>query len=70
MVYVFKTNIKTKRQIIKLKPHIDRNFLDMKWNFDIEDCDKIFRIESEENILDVVLKIFQTLGYFCEELPD
>lgn len=50
MILVFKTSVKTKIQLKKLKPHIDHILPRAKWNFDLEDCDKILRIDSDENI--------------------
>lgn len=50
MIFVFKTSVKTKIQIKKLKPHIDKILPIAKWNFDVEGCDKILRIDSDENI--------------------
>ena len=50
MIYVFKTSVKTKRQVKKLKPPINKILPKEKWNFDLEDCDKILRIDSDENI--------------------
>jgi hypothetical protein len=54
MIYVSKTSVKTKIQARGLKLHIDKILSKAKWNFDLQDCDKILRIESEEN---TVLKI-------------
>lgn len=68
MIFVFKTSVKTKTQIKKLKPHIDNILRKAEWNFDLDDCDKILRIDSEENI---VLKITGLLNIHkinCEEL--
>ena len=48
MIHVFKTSVKNKTQIKKLEPVFDSNFQDIKWNFDLEDCDKILRIESKK----------------------
>ena len=48
MIFVFKTSVKTTMQIKKLKPHIDKILPTAKWNFDLEDCDKILRVDSEE----------------------
>lgn len=42
MIFVFKTSVKTKMQIKKLKPHIDKGLPKAKWNFDLEDIDKNF----------------------------
>lgn len=70
MIYVFKTNIKSTKQIENIKSHIDDNFPNAKWNFDLEDCDNIFRIESESDILEKIYNTFISLGYNCEELSD
>ena len=42
MIFVFKTSVKTKVQLKKLKPHIDELLPGAIWNFDLEDIDKIF----------------------------
>jgi hypothetical protein len=68
MIFVFKTSVKTKMQAKRLKPHIDKILPKAKWNFDLEDIDKVLRVDSEENI---ALKIIDTLNvhnYRCEEL--
>ena len=70
IVYVFKTNVKNKYQIKKLKPIFNSCFPHVQWNFDIEDCDKIFRVESQVDIVSDISKIFKSKGYDCEELAD
>ena len=45
----------------QLKPYIDKIVPTKKWNFDLEDCDKILRIDSEENI---VLRIIFLLNMY------
>ena len=47
IVIVFKTSVKNKLQVKKLKPHIDKILPKESWNFDLDDCDKILRVESE-----------------------
>ena len=68
MIYVFKTSVKTKIQAKKLKPHIDKILPQAKWNFDLEDCDKILRIDSEENIVLKIIDLLNFHKYSCEEL--
>ena len=65
---VFKTSVKTKRQIKKLKPHIDKILPNEKWNFDLEDSDKILRIDSEENIGLVIIDLLNIHNHTYEEL--
>lgn len=68
MIYVFKTNIKTKSQVKKLKPHIDKILPRGEWNFDLEDCDKILRIDCKENIVLNIIDLLKAHKFDCEEL--
>ena len=68
MIFVFKTSVKTKMQIKKLKPHIDKRLPKAKWNFDLEDIDKILRIDSAENIVLLIIDLLTIHSYSCEEL--
>jgi hypothetical protein len=68
MIYVFKTSVKTKIQVKKLKPHIDIILQKAKWNFDLHDCDKILRINSEENITLPIINLLANHNFDCKEL--
>ena len=68
MIYVFKTSVKTRIQVEKLKPHMNNMLLNQKWNFDLDDCDKILRIDSEENIVLKVIDLLNIHRFSCEEL--
>lgn len=68
MIYVFKTSVKTKTQAKKLKPHIDKLLPGAKWNFDLDDCDKILRIDSRENIVLKITGLLNVHQFHCEEL--
>jgi hypothetical protein len=70
MISVFKTTVCSISQIQVLKPQLDKLFLFGKWNFDLEDCDKILRIDSNSVISDIVIKLLQDNGYDCIELAD
>jgi len=37
-------------------------------NFDLDDCDKILRIDSEENIVLKITGLLNIHQFFCEEL--
>lgn len=67
MIYVFKTSVKTKSQLKKLKPHLDKILHQAKWNFDLQDCDKILRIETSENIVVPVTNLLKINNFNCEE---
>ena len=68
MIYVFKTSVLTKAEVKKLKPYINKILPCQKWNFDLEDCDKILRIDSEENIVLRTVDLLTTHKFYCEEL--
>jgi len=66
-VFVFRTSIN--QQDIRFINSILRSLIPQsRWNFDLEDCDKILRIESKENIIDLVCFHLKVEGFSCEEL--
>jgi hypothetical protein len=68
MVEVFKTNIERKRIAAKITLELLELFPDCKINFDLEDCDRILRIESAVNIGKEIENTITTKGFYCEEL--
>ncbi len=68
MVYVFKTNVKTKRAAKELKPRLDQLLANSKWNFDLEDCDKILRVESQEVSPKKIIAFMKKYNFECQEL--
>lgn len=68
MIHIFKTSVNSKKQIKKLKQYFDIMFPKAKCNFDLEDCDKILRIDGEENINLTVIKLLKIHNFNCEEL--
>jgi hypothetical protein len=68
MIYVFKTSVKTKKQVKKLKPQINAILPDDKWSFDLDDCDRILRIDCEENIVLRITDLLNVQQFHCEEL--
>jgi hypothetical protein len=68
MIFVFKTSVKTIRQIRILKPHIDKILSKARWNFDLDDIDNILRIDSEDNIVLIVIELLNMHNHNCEEL--
>ncbi|QCX37357.1 hypothetical protein FF125_02485 [Aureibaculum algae] len=68
MISVFKTNISTKEKIRYATPTIDNITEIQNWNFDIEDCDYILRIESENSISKIIIHELKKIGFKCLEL--
>lgn len=71
MVYVYKTNINSQHLVDWLKPLLNSMLFKQKWNFDLEDRDNIFRIDStNESQVENSIQFITGLGYLCEELKD
>lgn len=70
MIYVFKTSVKKKKAIKELASKLEHFIPNSKWNFDLEDCDKILRIDSQFEVRETTIKLLQDNGYKCEELLD
>lgn len=68
MIYVFKTSVRTKTQVRKLKPYIDKALPNSQWNFDLQDCDRILRIDSEEQMVSTIIDLLNSHRFYCEEL--
>ncbi|MFC4873431.1 hypothetical protein [Negadavirga shengliensis] len=70
-VLVFKTSVQEEREIQELQPALDRLIYQQgRWNFDLEDCDKILRVEAGGISTDMLINILKSAGYYCEELKD
>ncbi|KRB56369.1 hypothetical protein [Flavobacterium sp. Root186] len=68
VVEIFKTNVckeSDKNYIIAV---IQAQFPDYKINFDLEDCDKILRVEGVELHCDNIIDYVNCLGYTCIRL--
>jgi hypothetical protein len=68
MIYVFKTSVKTKRDVRVLKPRLNELLKPEKWNFDLHDCDKILRVDSQTDLSHRIINEFKDSGFYCEEL--
>jgi hypothetical protein len=67
-VLVFKTNLRFKKQINAVTPHINNLRGIARWNVDLDDTDKILRIESVDLNPRFVEATLKQAGYYCEEL--
>lgn len=69
-ILVFKTNIEDSKQIKYLSPHLKALNGIIKWNVDLNDCDKVLRIETEQLQPHAVVNVLVNAGYYCTELLD
>ncbi len=68
MVEVFKTNIKEKKQAALVSEVLALQFPLFKINFDLEDCDKILRVEGDSISHEKIINLINTNGYQCQIL--
>ena len=64
-VEVFKTDVRYKRQAKRVLNILSREFPLFKINFDLEDCDKILRVEGEDIQQERIARLVTRHGYQC-----
>ncbi|MCK0188908.1 hypothetical protein [Arenibacter sp. F20364] len=68
-VLVFKTSINHNREIRVLKPALNKLITKWGyWNFDLEDCDNILRVETHRVTAGAIARLLNNHGFLCEEL--
>lgn len=68
MVEVFKTNVQKETDTNYIIAIINREFPTYKVNFDLEDCDKILRVEGVDIEVNNIIDYVNCLGYICVPL--
>ncbi|SDC41501.1 hypothetical protein [Niabella drilacis] len=68
MIYVFKTSVQRRKDVLRLQPVLNDLLPSLNWNFDLDDCDKILRVESAMEIAPSVIRLLREAGFDCEEL--
>ena len=68
MVEVFKTNVQHRELAEQLASILRGRLAFCKINFDLEDCDKILRVEGKQVCVELIVEILSTFGLECEVL--
>ena len=68
MAEVFKTDVQETAHAEKIVDLLYKHFPARKINFDLEDCDKILRIDSHVNHAAEIIQTLKSNGIWCEEL--
>ncbi len=68
MVEVFKTNVAEASQAGSIVSFLLQYFPFFRVNFDLEDCDKILRIEGDNIPNNKIIEILTTKGFQCHAL--
>ena len=68
MVEIFKTNVQEFSEAQKLVALLRRHFPDSKINFDLDDCDKVLRVEGNNLRIEKVMTLVMEKGFLCKVL--
>jgi hypothetical protein len=69
MIAVFKTNVLFQKDALEIVATLEKIMTHAKINFDLEDCDKILRIEGTKTVKNKdIMNFLKGLGYNCEIL--
>jgi len=67
-VLVFSTSVQSIEQVQSLKPKIDSLAGNGKWNFALDDTDRILRIMSSSVKQQLAIQLLNKYGFECHEL--
>jgi len=68
MVEVFKTNVQETEKSKIITQKLMEHFPENKINFDLEDCDKILRVEGKNILPGKIMELLNAEGHLCEIL--
>lgn len=68
MIEIFKTNVESKSQATVLVTALSQLFPHCRVNFDLDDCDRILRLEGESFCVPTTIGLLNEMGYRCEVL--
>lgn len=69
-IEIFKTNIQEQSQAEQVRSTLLNILPDARINFDLDDCDKILRIENLNFDPGIVVSVVEDLGFLCKVMPD
>lgn len=65
MIEVFKTNVQEFSEAQTVIALLRRHFPGSKINFDLDDCDKVLRVEGNNFITEKIMKLVKEKGFVC-----
>ena len=68
MVEIFKTNVVKIKQSKLLIKEPNNKLPKSKINFDLNDCDRVLRVEGENIRSELIIQILNLSGFYCEIL--
>ncbi|SHH97356.1 hypothetical protein SAMN04488109_6378 [Chryseolinea serpens] len=67
-VEVFKTNVNESAHARQLVALLQQHFPGSRINFDLDDCDKVLRVEGHNLLAGKVMALMQEKGFHCRIL--
>ena len=68
MIEVFKTNVETANDANNIVRALLQHFPSSRINFDLQDCDKILRVEGKDFCTDTIIMFMKANGFHCSVL--
>ncbi len=70
-LFIFKTDVATNAKVESLKRFLQDNPIIRKWSVDLEDIDKVLKIETTVDLKETeIISHLASAGFNCETLPD
>lgn len=69
-VEVFKTNVVLEEDALLIVRAWKAAFPRCRMNFDLDDCDRVLRVEGDTGVVPYVVDLLKFYGFECEVLPD
>jgi len=72
MIEIFKTNVTNHSIAVKISELICLYFGGHSASFDLEDCDKVLRVQSDHGLVpsQTIIRLLQRMGFCAEILTD
>jgi hypothetical protein len=67
-IFVFKTNIRTEFDKLRIKNVLDASQKVLKWNVDMDDVDHVLRVVSDSLTPEQIISVIDYVGFECTEL--
>lgn len=72
MVEIFRTNVSSHLQANSILERLQKEFPQYEMNFDLEDCDKILRVDGKKDAVNpkAIMELVKHFKYEIKILPD
>lgn len=68
-LFIFRTDIKTKKKVESIKPFLNSHSNIIKWSIDLEDIDNVLKVKFTENLSEhELISAIKTRGFYCDVL--